>query len=113
MGGIFLALAVVTLLQLIICKFSLWWIICLVCRLLFCCRIFGATIKIKKLAIGELVAIGSMFFFNLLFASEGFPWLRFVLFIVFCGVALVLEYIDDLLNVYVIEDEEDYNGEID
>lgn len=107
MNAIIGILIIDTVIQLIVCKFSLWWLISLVCRLLFCCRILGATIKVKKLSIGEIVSFGSMFLFNMLFAKDGMPWLRIGLHLLFSCIAIVLMYLDDLLYVYVIEDEVD------
>ena len=107
MNAIIVILIIDTVAQLLLCKFSLWWIISLACRLLFCCRIIGATFKVKRLAIGEAIAFGSMLLFNMLFAKDGMPWLRIGLYLLFSLIAVGLEYLDDILYVYVIEDEED------
>lgn len=95
-----------TILQLILCKFSLWWIICLICRLLFCCRAIGATFKVAKLCKGEIAAIALMLLFHIVFKGSGFPWLRFILFVLFSGTACLLMFLDEWLYVYVIEDVE-------
>lgn len=100
-------LLVDTLLQLKFCHFSLWWLILFICRSLFALRIMGVTVKVKKLAIGEIVAFSSMLLFNLLFHKDGVPWLRIFLFLFFSLIAVGLEYLDDLLYVYVIEDVDD------
>ena len=107
MNAIIVILIIDTIIQLLACKFSLWWLISLICRLLFCCRIVGATFKVKSLSIGEIVAFCSMFLFNMLFAKNGMPWLRILLNLLFSGIAIILMYLDDLLYVYVIEDEVD------
>lgn len=107
MNAIIVLLIIDTIAQLLVCKFSLWWIISLVCRLLFCCRIVGATFKVKSLSIGEVVAFASMLLFNMLFAKSGMPWLRIGFNLLFSGIAIVLMYLDDILYVYVIEDEEE------
>jgi hypothetical protein len=107
MNAIIVLLIIDTIIQLITCHFTLWWLISFVCRLLFCCRIVGATFKVKKLAIGELVAFGCMLLFNMLFAKNGIPWIRLILTLLFSAIAVGLEYLDDLMYVYVIEDEDD------
>lgn len=107
MSAIIVLLILDTVLQLIICKFSLWWLVCVICRLLFCCRIIGATFPVKKLAITEAVVFGCMLLFNMLFSGDGMPWLRVFLYLLFSAFAVVLEFLDDILYVYVIEDEEE------
>lgn len=106
MSVIIFLIIVITILQLIVCHVSLWWIIGLVCRCLFCCRIIGATFKVKNLAIGEAVAFGSMLLFNILFSKDGMPWLRLLAFLLMSAGVVILEYLDDILYVYVIEDDE-------
>lgn len=103
MNVIIFSILVVTVLQLIICHFSLWWLIVLICRLLFMCRIIGATFKVKNLAIGEGVAIAAMLIFDMLF-SKGMPWLRILFFILFSLISVGLMFLDDILYVYTIED---------
>ena len=104
MNTIILLLIVDTLVQLLTCHFSLWWLICLICRVLFFTRLIGATIPIKKLAIGEGVAFGSMLLFNILFHGSNIPWLHILLFALFTLIALGLEYLDTRLYLYIIED---------
>ena len=106
MNVIIFSILVVTVLQLIICHFSLWWLIVLICRLLFMCRIIGATFKVKNLAIGEGVAIAAMLIFDMLFA-KGMPWLRILFFILFSLISVGLMFLDDILYVYTIEDVDD------
>lgn len=107
MNAIIILLIIDTIIQLIVCHFSLWWLIALICRLLFCCRIIGATFKVKKLAIGECVAVGLMLVFDMMFSGDGMPWVRIGLYLLFTLIAIVLMYLDDILYVYVIEDEEE------
>lgn len=106
MSVIIVLLIIDTIIQLLVCKFSLWWLICLICRALFCCRIIGATFKVKTLFKGEIVAVASMLLFHIIFKGNGFPWIRFLLFIVFTIVACFLEFLDDALYVYSVEDVE-------
>lgn len=104
MNVIIALLLVDTVVQLIVCHFSLWWFIALICRALFCCRMLGATFKVKKLAIGEGVAFGIMVVWLLLFHSSAIPWLRILFNALFALIAVGLEILDDILYVYVIED---------
>ncbi len=106
--SVIIALIIIdTIAQVIVCHFSLWWFIALVARILFCARIVGATFKVKKLAIAEGVAFGCMFLWNMLFSGDSFPWQKLIFFFIFSLLAVGLEYLDDLLYVYVIEDLED------
>lgn len=105
MSFIIVLLIIITILQVILCKFSLWWIIALISRLLFCSRLIGATIKIKKLAIAEGIAFAAMLLFNWMFKGEnGMPWIKLVAFLLFSLISVGLEYLDDILYVYVVED---------
>ena len=107
MSAIIVLLIIVTILQVVICHFSLWWLIALICRVLFSTRIIGVTFKVKKLAITEGVVFGVMLIFNMLFSKDSMPWLNIFLYLIFSLVAIGLEYLDDILYVYVIEDEEE------
>jgi len=107
MNAIIVLLIIDTVLQILVCKFSLWWLLSVLCRLLFCCRIIGATFAVKKLAIGEAVIFCSMLLFNVLFSGDGMPWLKLFSYLAFSGIAIILEYLDDILYVYVIEDDND------
>ena len=108
MNIIIASVLVLTGVQLWLCKFSLWWLISLICRILFCCRIVGATVKVRKLLTGEIVAFATMFLFNLLFAST-FPWGRIIIYLLLSLLCVGLEFLDDLLYVYTIEDEEGFS----
>lgn len=107
MNTIIVLLIFTTLAQLAVCRISLWWFIALICRLLFCCRIIGATFKVRKLAIGEGVAFIAMVLWNMLFSRGGFPWLKILLFLLFSLVSVGLMLLDDILYVYVIEDDDE------
>lgn len=107
MNVIIALIIIITILQLILCHFNLWWIIALICRILFCCRILGATFKVKNIAIGEGVAFASMLLFNMLFAGENFPWLRILLFALHSLICVGLMYLDSILYVYVVDDDDD------
>ena len=106
MTWIIICLWIMCLLQLIFCNFSLWWLISLVCNLLFTCRIVGATFKVKNLAIADGVAVGAMLIFNMMFSGEAFPWKRFLLFTLFTLISVGVMFIDEIFYVYVIEDED-------
>lgn len=96
-----------TVIQLFVCKFSLWFLLSVIARLLFSCRAIGATFKVKTLAIVEIVAIACMWLWHIVFKGDGFPWLKFGLFILFNAISCFLMYVDEIFYVYVIEDVED------
>lgn len=107
MSVFILLILIATVLQLIVCKFSLWWIICLITRFLFCLRIIGATFNVKKLCITEGVAIGCMLVFHMVFSKGSIPWLNILLFLIFCVFSCLMMLLDDILYVYVVEDDDD------
>ena len=107
MNVIIISIIVLTLAQVIICHFSLWWFIALIARIMFSLRIIGATFKVKHLAIVEGVALAICLLYNMLFRKGAVPWLRIGLFAVISLICVGLMFLDDLLYVYVIEDEED------
>lgn len=96
-----------TVAQLILCRFSLWFVISIIWRLVFCCRMIGVVFRVKKVATGEIVAFALMLLFHIVFSKGAMPWLRIILYFIFSGIAIGLEYLDELFYVYVIEDEED------
>lgn len=107
MYAAFIILGVVTFAELLACHFTLWWILALIARGLFCLRIVGATFKVKRLVITELVAFGCMLLWNMLFAKEHMPWLRLILFLVCALISCFTMFIDDMYFVHVTLDAED------
>lgn len=96
-----------TVLQLFVCKFSLWWIISVIARVLFSLRIIGATFQVKKLCIVEGVAVACAVLFNMIFKSDNVPWIRLLILAAFSLLNAFLMFLDDILYVYVIEDDEE------
>lgn len=96
-----------TVVQFFVCKFSLWWIIAVIIRLLFLARIMGVTINVKKLAIAEGVVFGIRVLYNLVMHSDAMPWISLGFNLVFILTIVGLEFLDTILYVYLIEDEED------
>lgn len=95
-----------TIAQLVACKISLWWVIALIARILFCLRIIGATFKVKNLCIVECVAFCAMLVFHMVFSKGSIPWVRLGLFLLFSAISCALMWFDDLMYVYVIEDDD-------
>ncbi len=110
MNAIIVLMLLDTIAQLYFCHFSLWWLLSLLCRLVFCLRILGVTVKVKKLAVAEALVCGAMLLFDSLFHKGGIPWLHILIYLVFSLVSVGLQYLDDLLYVYVVEDldEDEY-----
>lgn len=107
MNAIIFFLLIDTIAQLLLCRFSLWWLVSLICRLLFCARIIGVLLKVKKLVIAEAFNFGAMFLYNALFHKNSMPWMSILAYLLMSLIAVGLEYLDDLLYVYTIEDVED------
>lgn len=105
---VFGTIALVTVIELFVCHFTLWWVIALVARVMFTLRLVGAIFKIKTLAIIEAIALGCMFIWNMLFAKDEFPWFRLIMFALFGLICVGIMFIDDLTEVYTSVDEEDY-----
>lgn len=106
--NVFIAIIlVVTVLQFIVCKLSLWWLICLIARALFCLRIIGATFNVKKLCITEGVSCACMLLFHMVFSKGEIPWVKILLFALFCVFSCVMMFLDDILYVYVVEEDDD------
>ena len=107
MNAFIICIIVISVVQLFACHFSLWWIIALIARLLFCLRIIGATFKVKNLCIVEGVSFACMFVWHMVFSKGSIPWLRLGLFLLFSALSCLFMFLDDLLYVYVIEDDDD------
>lgn len=106
--NLFIILIIIdTILQLVVCHFNLWWVIAVIARICFSLRIIGATIKVQRLAVIEGIAWGSMIIFNMIFAKGHIPWLRILLFAIFSIASVIIMFLDDILYVYVIEDDEE------
>lgn len=90
--------------QLWVCHFSLWWLICFVSRLLFCVRIIGVLFDVKKLTTAEGVSLGCMLIWNMMFSGSNFPWLRLLLQLIISASVIGLMFLDHCLYVYVVED---------
>lgn len=96
-----------TVAQFIVCHFNFWWVLALISRLMFSMRVIGATIKIQKLAVLEGVAWFAMLLFNMIFAKGHVPWIRILLFLAFSLAAVFIMFLDDILYVYIVEDDDD------
>lgn len=110
MLGIIIFLSIATVLELIICHFTLWWVLALIARSLYCLTMLGSRFKIKTIAIIESVGLGGMFIWNMLFAKEHMPWLRLFLFALIGFICVAVMFIDDMLKVtveYYVDDEEE------
>lgn len=106
--NVIIALIIVsTIIELLVCKLSLWWIIALVARGLFCLRIVGATFKVKALSITEVAALAGLILFEMIFHKGEIHWWRILFFVLFTVFNCLMMWLDDLLYVYVIEDDED------
>jgi len=103
----FIIIGLITIIELFVCHFHLWWILAVIARLLFSLRLVGATFKIKRLIMTEGVACACMIVWNMLFAKNNMPWLRILLFIGFALICSFIMILDDMLATYVTRDVED------
>ncbi len=97
----------VTGLQLLVCHFSLWWLLSLVARVLFTLRRIGAVIPIRRLIITECVGLALMFLFYVLFRKGDLPVMRMLLNTLFCVISFGIMIYDDVTYVYDTVDVED------
>lgn len=108
MSVIIFFILLTTIAQIFFNGFSLWWLVALIIRALFACRSIGVTFKVKKLAIAEGVVLACMMLFNLFFKGDNpYPWVPTLIAIIAAIICIALEYLDDMLYVYVIEDDDD------
>lgn len=107
MSAIILLVIIATIAQVVLCHFSLWWIIAVICRVAFCMRVIGALFKVKSLAIGEGVAVALMFVYNMVAHKGELPWGRMGIFLLISLIVVGLEFLDTYMYVYDIEDYEE------
>lgn len=107
MSVLIILIILISILQLILCKFSLWFIIGVICRLLFSMRCMGIIFKARPLMIGEGVSVGLMVLFYMLFKKDAFPWIRCLEYAGTTILVILFEVIDGLLYVYEVVDEDD------
>lgn len=107
MSAIIVLILLDTIGELIFCKFSLWFIISAICRVLFCLRCFGIIFKTKPIFVGEAIALGCMIVWYLVARKDAIPWLNILLTLLFTGIAVGLEWLDGLLYVYEVLDEDE------
>lgn len=106
--SVIIALVIIaTVLQVIVCHFSLWWIIALICRIAFSMRVIGALFKLKSLIIGEGVAAALMFIYNMVMHKGEMPWARMGIYMLITLIVIGLEALDTVMYVYDIEDYEE------
>ena len=105
--NIIIALLIVdTIVQLLLCHISFWWLVVLIVHLIFCARMIGVTVPVKTLCIAEGVTIGCMIVWDMIFSSENFPWLSILLFCGLSAIGCFLMLLDDVLYVYIVKDED-------
>lgn len=107
MSAIIILVIIATLAQVILCHFSLWWIIAVICRVAFCMRVIGALFKVRSLAIGEGVAVALMVVYNMVVHKGALPWGRMGIFLLISLIVLGLELLDTYMYVYDVEDYEE------
>lgn len=107
MNALIVILIIDTVLQLIICHFSLFWLIAFVVRLLFSMRIIGATFKVNHLCIAEAVALAFALLWHMIVHKGHIPWLNLLLFALFSAIACMIMFLDSIFYVYYTDDDDD------
>ena len=99
-----------SILQLLVCHISLWWLIAIVGRILFSLRMVGAVLKIKTTLTCEVAAVIAKILWSITFGSNSFEWKNFILFIAFSLICVLAEMFDEMMYVYITDEDEDYNA---
>ncbi len=106
MNAIIILLIIDTIVQFVVCHFSLFWIIALVGRFLFSLRIVGATFKVHKLCIVEGVSLVSVLLWHMIVHKGAIPWVNILLYALFSFIACALMFIDNAFYVYYTDDDD-------
>ena len=107
MSVIIVFIILATIGQVVVCGFSLWFVIGLICRLLFGLRGIGVIFKTRPIFVGECVALATMLLWYLLFHKDAVPWLTVLFNFLFVGFTIFLEWLDGILYVYEVIDEDE------
>ena len=102
-----LVITIVTLIELIITKFSLWFIIALIARLMFAARFVGAMFKQKHMCTLEGVAIACNLVWNMVMNKGHVNWVRILIFVICAALCIITELYDNSKYVYTTEDDEE------
>lgn len=106
MNLVFISLIGLTVVQVVVCGFTLPFIFSLVARVLFLLRLLGSVIPIKA----SLVLEGCHLFFVILpiiMNAGSDDWIGVLLTLLFCAGAALLYIIDNAMYLYVVEDDDD------
>lgn len=106
MSLVFISLAVLTVLQVIVCGFTLPLIFSLSGRILFLMRLLGSVIPIKV----SLILEGCHLFFvflPILMNAGSDDWVNVLLTLLLCAGCSLLYIIDNAMFLYVVEDDDD------
>lgn len=106
MNWVSISLIVLSILQVIICGFSFPLLLCFIGRVIFLLRIVGITISVK-VPIGLEIAALAIIAVGIVFDPSTVNWLNVLLMVIFSGVAMLLEIIDDKLYLYITEDDKE------
>lgn len=107
MTGILITIATVTVSQLLLCGFSFWWLLAFIARTMFSMRAIGALIKIEYTYILEGIAIAIMLLWKAMYHSKGWDIKEIIITLAAAVICCTIVTIDNILYVYVVEDEED------
>lgn len=96
--------AIVSILETLVCGFSFWLLIAFVARALFVGKLVGMKISLGLLIGLEIAALGSYVLFPVLFSGD-ITLSRFLMFVFCAAASIAIEWYDDYMYVYVEEED--------
>lgn len=106
MNLVFISIIGASVLQVAILGFSFGLLFSIVGRILFLLRLLGSVVPVK-LSMGLEVANLFIMCVVAIFQKSGHDWLGMLGNIVFCGIVILLYFIDNLFYLYVVEDDKE------
>ena len=107
MSAIIVFIILGTIGQLFVCGFSLWYIISLICRIIFALRCMGIIFKTIPIFVGECVALATMIVWDFVIHKGSIPWLNILFTLLFTLFVVGLEWLDGVFYVYEVLDEDE------
>lgn len=94
--------AVLVLLQLVTCGFSVSFLAALTARVMFTLKLFGVSVKLNTILVFEIISITSVIILPIVFGGNLSP-LRIILTIVFSAISYTIVAVDDHLYIHTDE----------
>lgn len=107
MYGTLIVTLIVTIAELILTKFSLWFVIACIARLMFSMRFFGAMFRPKHIFTFEGIAIACKLVWNMTMHKGSIDWVNFGIFVLCAIISILVVIYDNAKYVYTTEDDDD------